>query len=227
MLPTIANCYYNNAKYKDIICHPLKPQYDGSPDQFIPFLNKLDSHQQDEGWYPFTFVQTGTEKLDLTWHFAKITEELIKCQETQWWTSETVLTDKYDVNHSTYNARKLACLLLSSVTDDFSITIINRIPQDLCNDGPLILWTICNNIHQNNVALTETIKSKVSCISVILPRQWKQIHHPYSRYLMINFCSYRSFRRTQWSSYLHVPVTTAMQDPTNERSHPTMAHQIS
>jgi hypothetical protein len=34
--------YYNNAKYEDIISKPLKPLYDGSSEQLIPFLNRLD-----------------------------------------------------------------------------------------------------------------------------------------------------------------------------------------
>jgi hypothetical protein len=34
--------YYNNAKYEDIACKPIKPLYDGSEDQLIPFLTLLD-----------------------------------------------------------------------------------------------------------------------------------------------------------------------------------------
>jgi hypothetical protein len=76
------------------------------------------------------------------------------------WLSPTVSNDKHTVDHPTYNARVLGRLLLRSITDDFSIMIINRIPHDFRNDGPLILWTICNNIHRNNVAFIETIKTK-------------------------------------------------------------------
>jgi hypothetical protein len=50
---------------------------------------------------------------------------------------------------------------MASITDDFSLTIINRIPQDLHNQGPLILWTICNHIHRNNIAFIEMIKNKI------------------------------------------------------------------
>jgi hypothetical protein len=119
--------YYTNAKYEDLACKPIKPLYDGSPEQLVPFLNRLDIRRQDEGWYPITFL---------------------------------VNQDKHTVDHPTYNARVFGRLLLRSITDDFSITIINRIPQDFRNDGPLILWTICNNIHRNNVAFVETINRK-------------------------------------------------------------------
>jgi hypothetical protein len=77
------------------------------------------------------------------------------------WFSPTVMTDKHSVDHPTYNARVLARLLLCSFTDDFSVTIINRLPQDYRNDGPLILWMICRNIHRNNIAFVETIKTKI------------------------------------------------------------------
>jgi hypothetical protein len=40
----------NFAKYKDVVCCPLKQLYDGSPDLLIPFLNWLDIRKQDEGW---------------------------------------------------------------------------------------------------------------------------------------------------------------------------------
>jgi hypothetical protein len=80
----------------------------------------------------------------------------------QRWLSPTVNLDKHTVDHPTYNTRVLGHLLLRSLTDDFSLAIINRIPQEFRNDGPLILlWTICNNIHRNNIAFIESIKSKI------------------------------------------------------------------
>ena len=75
--------------------------------------------------------------------------------------SPTVNCDKHMVDHPTYNARIFGRLLLRSIMDDFSLTIINCIPQQYCNDSPFILWTICKNNHQNNVAFIESIKSKI------------------------------------------------------------------
>lgn len=39
--------------------------------------------------------------------------------------------------------------------------VINPILQEYHNDGPLILWTICNNIHRNNIAFVKLIKQRI------------------------------------------------------------------
>jgi hypothetical protein len=70
--------------------------------------------------------------------------------------------DKHTVDHPTYHARILARLVFGSIMDDFSIMILQQIPESYCNDGPYILWTICNHIHQkNNIAFIETIKQRI------------------------------------------------------------------
>jgi hypothetical protein len=70
-------------------------------------------------------------------------------------------TDKHTVDHPTYNARILACLLFGSIADDFSVMILHCIPESYHNDGPYVLWTICNHIHRNNIAFVETIKQHI------------------------------------------------------------------
>jgi hypothetical protein len=55
--------HYNNACYEDIICHPIKPPYDGSPDQLIPFLNRLDICCQDNAWKAITYITETTKPL--------------------------------------------------------------------------------------------------------------------------------------------------------------------
>jgi hypothetical protein len=75
-------------------------------------------------------------KLDI---FAKLDESIMLTEAKLHWLSPTIATDKHFIDHPNYNAHVLARLLLCSVTDDFSITIINRIPQNYRNDGPLIL----------------------------------------------------------------------------------------
>jgi hypothetical protein len=99
--------------------------------------------------------------LDLTRHFTQVSETDITNAATERWTSTTVAIDKITLDHPTFNARILGRLIMSSITDTFSITIINRVPQDLRNDGPLLLWTVCNHIHHNNIAFVETIKNKI------------------------------------------------------------------
>jgi hypothetical protein len=153
--------YYNNAKYEEIICKPIKPIYDGSAEQLVPFLNCLDIRRQDESWYPITFLHLGTHHLDLTRHFTQIDESVMLNEAKLRWSSTDLSKEKFSLDHPTYNARVLARLLLNSITNNFAATIINRIHHDLRNDGPLILWTICNNMHRNNVAFIETIKAKI------------------------------------------------------------------
>jgi hypothetical protein len=132
--------YYNNAKYEDIISKPLKPLYDGSSEQLIPFLNCLDIRRQDEGWHPITFLDIHGTKYDLIRNFTTI-DELVMLQEAKnRLTALSVSQDKHTIDHPTFNARVLARLLLNSITDDFCITVINRIPQEYRNDGPLLLW---------------------------------------------------------------------------------------
>jgi hypothetical protein len=153
--------YYNNAKYEDIISKPIKPPSDGSSEQLIPFLNRLDIRRQDEGWYPITFLTIHGIKYDLIRHFAKIEESIMLQEAKLRWSSPHVSVDKHNIDHPTFNARVLARLLLGSVTDEFCITIISRISQEYRNDGPLILWIICNNMHCNNIAFVESIKRRV------------------------------------------------------------------
>jgi hypothetical protein len=96
--------YYNNAKYEDIISKPIKPLYDGSSEQLVPFLNRLDIRQQDEGWYPITFLEIQNRKYDLIRHFANIDESVMLQEEKLRWTSPSVSTDKHTIDHPIFNA---------------------------------------------------------------------------------------------------------------------------
>jgi hypothetical protein len=101
------------------------------------------------------------KKYDFIHHFSQIPESDVLCEAKFRWEASTVTKDKHTMSHPTFNARILGKLLLNSLMDDFSITIVNRIPTALRNDGPLFLWTICNHIHHNNVAFVKSIKHKI------------------------------------------------------------------
>jgi hypothetical protein len=103
--------YYNIAKYEDIICRGIKPPYDGTPDQLIPFLNRLDIRRQDESWYPSTIFILDDKTFDLTRHFAKVSEEDITNAAKQRWSSPSVAIDKITLDNPTYNARVLGRLM--------------------------------------------------------------------------------------------------------------------
>ncbi len=134
--------YYNTAKYEDLISKPIKPVYDSSSEQLVPFLNWLDIPRQDEGWYPITFITIHNNKYDLISDFTKIDKSVMLQEAKLHWTSPTLTIDKHSIDHPTFNAWILACLLLGSITDDFCITVINRVVQEYRNDGPLLLWII-------------------------------------------------------------------------------------
>jgi hypothetical protein len=53
------------------------------------------------------------------------------------------------MDHDTYNTHLLANVLLNSITDDLTTTLLNCI--HICNDGTYILWCICHNIDHNNM----------------------------------------------------------------------------
>jgi hypothetical protein len=153
--------FHSLAKYEEIISKPLRPAYDGSPDGLIPFLNRLDIRRQDESWYPITFITIQNTRYDLIRQFTEIGESVILAETNLHWTSPTIQNDKFDINHPTYQARVLAKLLLASLTKEFCITVLHRIKTSYRNDGVMILWTICNNVHRSNIAFTETVKAKL------------------------------------------------------------------
>lgn len=108
-------------------------------DQLVPFLDHLDICWEDV--------------IKLLHHFTKIDEYVILHEAALQWKSLTLLADKFSLDHPTYNARVLAQLFFRSLQDDFCIPIIYSVPQECQQDSVIILWTICNNIHQNNILL--------------------------------------------------------------------------
>jgi hypothetical protein len=101
------NDHYNNAKYEDIICRPIKPAYDGTADQLVPFLNRLDIRHQDETWLSIFQVEHDGKNHDLIQDFAKIPSTTIITMARNRWTSHTLDIDKYTFGHPTYHSRCL------------------------------------------------------------------------------------------------------------------------
>jgi hypothetical protein len=86
--------YYNNVKFEEITCKPLKPSYDGSEEGLIPFLTRLDVRQKNEGWYPAIFVTEDGITTALCFHFAQVTNVQAKSNAMPRWSTLTVQTDK-------------------------------------------------------------------------------------------------------------------------------------
>ena len=153
--------YYSNAKYEEIFCKAIKPLYDSSEEKLIPFLTKIILYRQHEGWAPATFITIADKKYNLTTHFALLTNNDMHLAMTAHWESEDVDKDKHTVGHSTYNARLLSMVIMNSITDEFMITLIHKVPTILRNDGTYLLWAVSHNIHRNNGAFHEHIRDKI------------------------------------------------------------------
>jgi hypothetical protein len=93
--PTSIPDYLSNAKYEDIACRPIKPLYDCTEDNLVPFLNRLDIYYHDEGWGPITYINVNNMKHDLIEHFSKIDETVILWEANFWWSAATVEKDKH------------------------------------------------------------------------------------------------------------------------------------
>jgi len=100
--------YVQNAKYEDICCRPIKPTYDGSEANLMPFLLRLDIRRQDEGWASATYLVFEAKTYDLTTQFALVTEAMLLASAAERWDAPTVDNDKHTIGHTTCSARLLA-----------------------------------------------------------------------------------------------------------------------
>jgi hypothetical protein len=99
MLSALNPAYFNNAKYKDICCKPIKPFYDGTEADLMVFLLCIDIHCQDEGWAPATYVT-----IDLTCEFTFVMESGIIEAVQDHLRSPTLHIDKYTIGHDACHA---------------------------------------------------------------------------------------------------------------------------
>jgi len=163
--PTLTPAYFNNAKYEDICCKPIKPCYDGTETDLMPFLLLLDIRHQDKGWAPATYVTIASDtsiRYELTCGLALVAEADIIAAIQDRWSSPTVQTDKHTIGHITCHARLLAKCLLASISNELTMTLMNHIPTAYCNDGTYMLWAITNNNYRNNIAFVECIREKIA-----------------------------------------------------------------
>jgi len=74
---TNAPVYVTNAKYEEICCKAIKPSYDGTEEDLMPFLLRLNIWCQDEGWAPATYIKIDDATFDLTTEFSHVTESQV------------------------------------------------------------------------------------------------------------------------------------------------------
>jgi hypothetical protein len=100
---TVTPAYYSNVKYTEISCKPIKPSSDGSKENLIPFLTRLDIRQQNKGWASATYIEIKGKPTNLTCHFPQVTDKQAMQDTEQHWKSPNVSFEKHTVGHQTYN----------------------------------------------------------------------------------------------------------------------------
>jgi hypothetical protein len=152
---------FDNAKFEQIACAGLDIKYDGSPERLIPTLNAIHIRRQNEVWFTATFMIQDGSKLDMVRNFSQLRQETVLNQAKHLWNIPNASTERHVRGSELYNSRLLAVFLMNSLTTDFATILHSRIDQDYSNDGPLLLFTMCNHIHRNHLAFVESIKNKI------------------------------------------------------------------
>lgn len=127
-----------------ISCKLIKLPNDGSEDALLPFLTWLGICQQNEGSALATYITINGD----------VEEDIIK--SSHWWSASTDNFSIYMLDHQMYNSCLSSILLFGSMTEDITNTVLQWILHTLCNDGTILLWTICHHICHNDVAFNKT-----------------------------------------------------------------------
>jgi hypothetical protein len=146
---------WENAKVEQIICSGLKHPYDGSPDALIPTLNLIHIRRRNEVWYSATFIVQEQTLIDLVLQFSKVTESTVLTQAKRLWDAPDASIQSHTRGTATYNNRLLGVFLMNSLTPEFAAVLHSRINPNYCSDGPLLLYTMCQNIHRTHLALVQ------------------------------------------------------------------------
>jgi len=145
----------------EIICAGLKPPYDGTPDKLIPTLNLIHIRRQNEVWSPATYIFQDNAHVDLVLQFSKVTEATVLTRAKNLWDAPDASIQSHTRGTPTYTNRLLGLFLMNSLTADFATLLHSRIDAKYCADGPLLLFTLCQNIHRNHLAFVESVKTKI------------------------------------------------------------------
>jgi hypothetical protein len=162
-MPTVSRMpdMWENAKVEQIICAGLKPPYDGTADNLIPTLNLINIRRRNEVWYSATIIEQDGKYIDLITQFSQVKEATISQNSKLLWDNLDATVRSHTRGTATYNNRLLGVFLLNSLTADFAALLHSRIDTKYCSDGALLLHTMCQHIHRNHLAFTESIKSKI------------------------------------------------------------------
>jgi hypothetical protein len=152
---------WDNAKIEQYMCAGLKTLYDGSPDRLIPTLNLIHIRRQNEVWASSTYILQDGIKVDLVLKFSMAKEDTVLAQAKSLWNAADASLQSHTRGTTTYYNRLLGVFLMNSLTPEFSALLHSRIDPNYCCDGPLLLFTMCQNIHRNHLAFVESVKHKI------------------------------------------------------------------
>lgn len=74
---------------------------------------------------------------------------------------------------------------MNSITNELVCLLHSRIDPKFSNDGPLLFFIMCNNIHRNHLAFIESIKHKIRLSSL---DEYKDDVQAFLRFIQDNLC---------------------------------------
>jgi hypothetical protein len=151
----------------------------------IPTLNAIHIRRQNEAWYSATFILQDGKELDLIRNFSQINIITALDQAKLIWDVPESMNQRHTCGTKTYNSRLFALFLTNSITPSFASLLHSRIDPKYCNDGPLLLLTMCLHIHRNHLAFVESVKNKIRLSSLT---EFKDDIETYLRFLQDNLC---------------------------------------
>lgn len=158
---------WDYAKIEQIICTGLKPQYDGTPDKLLPTLNLIHIRCRNEVWSPATYITQDDQQVDMLLQFSKVREETVLTQAKRLWDAPNASDQSHTHGTDKYNAHLFGVFLYNSLTPDFIVSLQNRSDSKYCEDGPFLLFVICQHIHRNHLAFVESIKCKIRSSTLV------------------------------------------------------------
>ena len=169
--PHIDDDPYKILQLEHLASTGLTTKYDGSPVLFPSFLKKFRNAANIACWREAIMFTTDnpdgtTSSLNLLIDFTKIPEDTITAQATLRWTQPASIANLSKKGTFEFNNKLLCLFLTNSITDNLHTKLQNRAGDLLANDGQLLLWLLCQDIHHNSISYETDIKNQIRTCSM-------------------------------------------------------------
>jgi hypothetical protein len=151
----------HQARLKYFVSQWTSLKFDGDHDKLVPWIKRFRSLRTNAVWQVATYIKDVTRTYDLLLEFTKVTEALIREQATARWSPDNQAKSMSQEHPDLYYSRILGKVIINSVTDEFYTMLQNYAGQDLCNDGPYLLWLILSHFHTSTITYTERIRNSI------------------------------------------------------------------